>query len=595
MPLLLNFLYVAISRVMFGDHLRKIPLYKGQNWNHLYAMTYDVELKYFFELYDKQGKFKRPIGEDLLDFQNRYHDEIKEAKAAKRKMKKHLELQGKKDFVQFQPAQFSTMEHQSQQKGAFASSTRSAANHVASCASSTRSAANHVALGSPHRPQPSYAHWVIVPSTPSTPTQPTQFPSSPSASSLQTLVIPVGFKNLGNSCYINSILQCMIAIEPFSNSILTGYLIKTAAHNSCFLSTPASSILRDYCDLVQSISTKRHKSTQKTSNTMIARIHKRTVPTLFTNGHQDAHEFLTSGLLDRFQKELDSSSSSSAPSVSSTSSLSSSLSSNPSSSSLNFLPLGVVPPNLQNFIFKLFYGVDTSILRCQDCFHESITDNDSSVLSLPFPPDKTVPGDFRAVSLSHLDLFEHFTKLEYLEDDLPCQHCAISLSRTNARTKQIFIQEPPPILVIHLKRFNNFSAKKQQFVDFPEEMDISRLLQTSPPSTSSSSSSSSSPFPSSSGSSSSSFSSCSSSASSSSSSSFSSSLYSSLTSSSSSFSSSTSCFSSSSFSSSSTSSSSFPHHPQHLLRESMIYDLISTTQHHGPSIAEGHYTSTVKV
>ena len=61
MPLLLNFLYVAISRVMFGDHLRKIPLYKGQNWNHLYAMTYDVELKYFFELYDKHEKFKRPI------------------------------------------------------------------------------------------------------------------------------------------------------------------------------------------------------------------------------------------------------------------------------------------------------------------------------------------------------------------------------------------------------------------------------------------------------------------------------------------------------------------------------------------------------
>ena len=117
MPLLLNYLYVAISRVMLGDHLRKIPLYDGQNWNHLYSMTYDVELKYFFELYDKHGHFKRPAGEDLLDFQNRYHDEIKEAKAAKRKMKKHLDLQGRKDFVEFQPARFSTMTQHSLTSG----------------------------------------------------------------------------------------------------------------------------------------------------------------------------------------------------------------------------------------------------------------------------------------------------------------------------------------------------------------------------------------------------------------------------------------------------------------------------------------------
>jgi len=478
---------------MLGNHLRKIPLYEGQNWNHLYSMTYDVELKYYFELYDNHGQFKRPIGEDLLDFQNRYHDEVMKAKVEKRKMKKHLDLKGSKNFVEFQPALFSArMTKHSLQSTAFASRSLSAIRHVA--------------------PGSKTLHQkVLSVGTQSTQSQPSQFPSTPTTTSMVT---PVGFKNLGNSCYINSILQCMIAIDLFSSSILTGELDKTAAPKSCFLQTPTTSILQDYCDLVRTVFSKREATTKRTSDQIIRKIYGKTVPIFFRPGHQDAHEFLTSGLLDRFQGELDfySAAPNSSPSSVSFSSSAPSVTCDGTSGRTFGL-------NLQNFICKSFFGIETSILRCQDCSTETITDHDFSVLSLPFPPDQ-FQTDFEAKSLSHLDLFEHFTKVENLQDDLPCPYCPKSSLcatipiRTTGRTKQISIQEPPSILVVHLKRFNNFCAKKQQFVSFPEELDISMIL-SKPIDT--------------------------------------------------------------------------------LLCASMMYDLKATSEHHGQSIADGHYTSTVKV
>jgi len=480
-------------------------------------MTYDVELKYYFELYDNHGQFKRPTGEDLLDFQNRYHDEVMKAKVEKRKMKKHLDLQGSKNFVEFQPALFSAvMINHSLQSTAFASKPLSASRHVASGSTSLHQK-------------------VLSVGTQSTQSQPPQIPSTPTTTSM---VIPVGFKNLGNSCYINSILQCMIAIDLFSSSILTGELDKTAALKSCLLQSPTTSILQDYCDLVRSVFSERKPSTKKTSDAIIRKIYGKTVPNFFRHGHQDAHEFLTLGLLDRFQGELNffSSTPTSSPSSVSFSSSAPSLSCSFSSSSSSFYsfagsssssilsPVDVISkqtfsPNLQNFIFKSFFGVETSILRCQDCSKESITDHDFSVLSLPFPPDQ-FQTDFETKSLSHLDLFKHFTKVENLQDDLPCPYCPKSSLcatipiRTNGRTKQICIQEPPSILVVHLKRFNNSCAKKQQFVSFPEELDISMIL-SKPIDT--------------------------------------------------------------------------------LLCAPIMYDLKATSQHHGQSIADGHYTSTVKV
>ncbi|XP_033100185.1 ubiquitin carboxyl-terminal hydrolase 2-like [Anneissia japonica] len=109
-----------------------------------------------------------------------------------------------------------------------------------------------------------------------------------------------------------------------------------------------------------------------------------------------------------------------------------------------------------SFISNLFVGQLKSILECSECQNCSVTFDPFWDLSLPIPRNK------RDATL--IDCLKEFTKQEVLEgEERPmCSKCKMK----RKCLKSFSIQRFPKILVIHLKRFSGYS-KLSNFVDFP--------------------------------------------------------------------------------------------------------------------------------
>lgn len=112
-------------------------------------------------------------------------------------------------------------------------------------------------------------------------------------------------------------------------------------------------------------------------------------------------------------------------------------------------------------IVDLFQGQYASRLQCRVCSRSSTTYQTFSILSVPIPCGK---------SCNLLDCFREFTKLEYLDKDERwfCPDC----QKKQPSTKQLIITRLPRKLIIHLKRFDNMMNKNNIFVNYPSVLDI---------------------------------------------------------------------------------------------------------------------------
>ncbi|XP_071958603.1 ubiquitin carboxyl-terminal hydrolase 2-like [Antedon mediterranea] len=109
-----------------------------------------------------------------------------------------------------------------------------------------------------------------------------------------------------------------------------------------------------------------------------------------------------------------------------------------------------------SFFSNLFVGQLKSVLECSECNNRSVTFDPFWDLSLP------IPRNISSVTL--IDCLKEFTKQEVLDgDERPvCSKCKAK----RRCLKSFSIQRIPHILVIHLKRFSGRS-KLSNFVDFP--------------------------------------------------------------------------------------------------------------------------------
>eukprot|EP00794_Sanderia_malayensis_P001241 gene1241-1368_t len=284
-------------------------------------------------------------------------------------------------------------------------------------------------------------------------------------SSLQSSGLPsgyhgdglVGLRNLGNTCFMNSIIQCLRNTRRLRQIFCRDYFIEdlneTTAPMKGRLAKAFSSVVKEMW------------MTNKTGhivspNNLKSQV-QRYAPRFTGFSQQDSQEFLRfllEGLHDdlniirqkaKYEYECDS-------------------------------KLGDAEQakrawqwyakREKSVISDLFVGQLKSTLTCAECDYRSLTFDPFWDLSLPIPSRSRTSLVSGKVSL--YDCFKKFTQEEILDgDEKPtCERC----KKRQKCFKRFTIERFPQILVIHLKRFSGFRyrTKLDTLVDFPLQLNL---------------------------------------------------------------------------------------------------------------------------
>ncbi|KAL6275001.1 hypothetical protein ACE6H2_025693 [Prunus campanulata] len=235
--------------------------------------------------------------------------------------------------------------------------------------------------------------------------------------------IGAGLMNMGNTCYLNSVLQCLTYTEP-----LAAYLQSGKHRNSCHIA--------GFCALC---AIQKHVSLalQSTGRSLVPKdlvINLRCISRNFTKSRQeDAHEYMVN-LLESMHKCC--------------------------------LPSGVPSESSsayeKSLVHKIFGGRLRSQVKCLQC----------SCCSNKFDPFLDLSLEiFKADSLQKA--LGNFTAAEQLdggERQYQCQQCKQKVRAL----KQMTVHKPPYVLTIHLKRFraHDPGRKIDRHVKFGPTLDL---------------------------------------------------------------------------------------------------------------------------
>lgn len=252
-------------------------------------------------------------------------------------------------------------------------------------------------------------------------------------------IIISGLYNLGNSCYMNSVLQCLIGTKELTNYLLQDLYQKFVAINSKLGSR--GKLTNEYQKLAKLMlsNTIKHIATNP-------RDFKKVVGEInltFKNcDQQDSAEFLHF-LLDTIHEDLNwSANRESLPAIS-----------NEDEANREILPIRLASTiewerylkTDYSSIIEIFAGQYASRLRCCICENTSTTYIPFNMLSIPIP-------NLKNKELNLYDCINSFVSPEILIGDnaWKCSKC-----KENIKTeKQLTITRLPNILIIHLERFS---------------------------------------------------------------------------------------------------------------------------------------------
>ncbi|KAI9204548.1 uncharacterized protein BJ171DRAFT_424092 [Polychytrium aggregatum] len=256
------------------------------------------------------------------------------------------------------------------------------------------------------------------PPPPPVPPQNRLFP--PSALSFEwDSIFPIGpgLNNLGNTCFLNSVLQCLTYTAPLANYLMTGHHMKTCKNTAfCLLC-----ILENH---IQTCFGGKPKSVVS-PNAIVKRL-KSVAKHMRVGRQEDAHEFLRyfidgiqkSSLLDNRLKET-------------------------------------------TLVYQIFGGHILSQVECLSCHYKSNTYDLILDLSL---------------EIKHCDTlekaFSHYSKPErlYKSNQYKCARCKKYVDAQ----KRLTIHDPPPVLTVQLKRFDFLRSgmKINKPIAFDEYLDL---------------------------------------------------------------------------------------------------------------------------
>ncbi|NWY52204.1 UBP2 hydrolase, partial [Chionis minor] len=261
----------------------------------------------------------------------------------------------------------------------------------------------------------------------------------PSGTRLQGLT---GLRNLGNTCFMNSILQCLSNTKELRDYCLQNQYLRDLNNNSRM----RTALMTEFAKLIQLLWTSSPNDSVSPSEfkTQIQRY----APRFVGYNQQDAQEFLRF-LLDGLHSEVNRVL----------------VRPRASTDTLDHLPDDEKSRQMwrryqereDSRISDLFVGQLKSSLTCSECGYCSTAFDPFWDLSLPIPKK-----GYGEVTL--MDCLRLFTKEDVLDgDEKPT--CCRCKARTRC-TKKFSIQKFPKILVLHLKRFSEARIRTSKLTTF---------------------------------------------------------------------------------------------------------------------------------
>lgn len=281
---------------------------------------------------------------------------------------------------------------------------------------------------------------------------------SRSSSPSRSPIIVSGLYNLGNSCYMNSVLQCMIATKELTNYLLNENYQKYVAKYSNVGSKGL--LTNQYHDLAVEMlenSKKGIATTPKRFKKVVGDVNG----TFRNNFQQDAAEFLHF-LLDTIHEDLNwSSNKNSLPNITAE-----------DEANRELLPLRLASTiewerylkSHYSTIIETFAGQYASRLECLNCHKTSTTYVPYNMLSVPIPSGSS--------NLKLTDCLDKFVCPEFLkgENVWKCNGC----NSSNMTKKKLTITRFPRVLIIHLERFT--MSRRGEYVKNNCKIEIPSIL-----------------------------------------------------------------------------------------------------------------------
>ncbi|WPK23550.1 hypothetical protein PUMCH_000791 [Australozyma saopauloensis] len=313
-----------------------------------------------------------------------------------------------------------------------------------------------------------------VPDVPDPYTMATSKSSATAKVSDQFGKLVTGLTNLGNSCYMNCVLQCLVATPQLTEFFFAitseGKLeelssFKKRINKENRLGTKGA-VTITFVKLIEDMFCNQGKYFTPSSFKKIVGGYSPGLQ-FATKDQQDCIEFLNF-ILDSLHEDLNMIQAKSPEERAALLELSAE-----EEKTRELLPIRLASTIEWERYLKLnfsvivdsFQGQYLSRLQCLVCKHTSTTFNSFSILSLPIP----VPlSNSKRINL--FDCLNFFTEKELLDGNNKW-HCP-SCKKFTRLTKEIVITRLPLILIIHFKRFSMNGARFQKldtFIDYPVE------------------------------------------------------------------------------------------------------------------------------